>query len=168
MPQQWFDYRRTIETAPDLRISGLISELVQKPSPSAALAAYDAPFPDDSYKAGPRAMSALVPTAPDHPTAAAARRIRTVLSGLHIPLRCAFGDGEVFTKPMAAGMIENFPGAAGHDHPDIPGAGHLVQEDAGPVLARAVIESFGRTDGAYSCHPPRARISRMTGHFASA
>ncbi|WP_433288776.1 haloalkane dehalogenase [Pseudonocardia sp. CA-142604] len=140
MPQQWWDYRRSIETSPDLRISGLISELVQKPLPSAALAAYDAPFPDDSYKAGPRAMPALVPTTPDHPTAAAARRIWTVLSELHIPLLCAFSDGEVFTKPMAAGMIKNFPGAAGHDHPDIPGAGHFVQEDAGPALARAVIE----------------------------
>jgi len=140
MPQQWWDYRRTIETSPDLRISGLISELVQRPLPPAALAAYDAPFPDDSYKAGPRAMPGLVPTAPDHPTTAAARRIWTVLSELQIPLLCAFSDGEVFTKPMAAGMIEHFPGAAGHDHPDIPGAGHLVQEDAGPALARAVID----------------------------
>jgi haloalkane dehalogenase len=140
MPPQWWDYRRTIETAPDLRISELISDLVQKPVSPATLAAYDAPYPDDSYKAGPRAMPGLVPTDPDHPTAAAARRIWTILSELQIPLLCAFSDGEVFTKPMAAGMIEHFPGAAGHDHPDIPGAGHLVQEDAGPALARATIE----------------------------
>jgi haloalkane dehalogenase len=135
--QQWWDYRRTIETSPDLRISGLISELVQKPLPSATLATCDAPFPDDSYKAG-RAMPALVPTAPDPPTAAAARRIRTVPSELPIPQLCAFS--KVFTNHMAAGMIENFPGAAGHDHPDIPGACHLAQEDAEPVLAQAVIK----------------------------
>jgi haloalkane dehalogenase len=145
MPQQWWDYRRTIETAPDLVISGLVAGLVRNPLPPAVLAAYDAPFPDDSYKAGPRAMPGLVPTEPDHPTAAAARRIWTVLSTLEVPLLCAFSDGEVFTKPMAAAMIENFPGAAGHAHPDIPGADHLVQEDAGPALARALIEFVRQT-----------------------
>jgi hypothetical protein len=50
----------------------------------------------------------------------------------------------MFTKPMAAGMIEHFAGAAGHDHPDIPGAGHLVQEDARPALATATVEFVGK------------------------
>ena len=37
------------------------------------VAAYDAPFPDDSYKAGARVFPALVPTAPDDPAAPATR-----------------------------------------------------------------------------------------------
>lgn len=142
MPQQWWDYRHMIEDEPNLSIAGLVAGLAQKELPSAVLAAYDAPFPDDSYKAGPRAMPGLVPTEPEHPSAVEARRIWTAFTGSRIPIRLAFSDGEVFTKPMVAAMAQNFPGAARRAHPDIRGAGHLVQEDAGPALAEAVLEFF--------------------------
>jgi len=106
------------------------------------LAAYDAPFPDDSYKAGPRAMPGLVPVTPDHPTAAASIRIWETLSTLTLPFLCAFSEGEVFTKPMAAAMEEQIPGARGRTHPVIPGAGHLVQEDAATALADVAVGFF--------------------------
>ncbi len=38
-----------------------------RPMDDAVRAAYDAPFPDESFKAGPRVMPTLVPTAPDDP-----------------------------------------------------------------------------------------------------
>ena len=43
------------------------------PMDDAVRAAYDAPFPDEAFKAGPRAMPTLVPTAPDDPATEANR-----------------------------------------------------------------------------------------------
>lgn len=86
-------------------------------------AAYDAPFPDDSYCAGPRAMPGLVPTTPDDPASAANRAAWATLSGSGTP---------IFAREMR--------GAAGIDHPTIREAGHFLQEDAGEDLARAVVE----------------------------
>ncbi|MCH8052325.1 MAG: haloalkane dehalogenase, partial [Chloroflexi bacterium] len=42
--------------------------------PDEVVAAYDAPFPDDSYKAGARIFPSLVPTKPDDPAAPANRK----------------------------------------------------------------------------------------------
>jgi haloalkane dehalogenase len=35
--------------------------------PAGVIAAYDAPFPDDGYKAGARVFPSLVPVSPDDP-----------------------------------------------------------------------------------------------------
>ncbi len=47
---------------------GSVSELSTE-----TIAAYDAPFPDDSYQAGARQFPMLVPTSPDDPAASANR-----------------------------------------------------------------------------------------------
>ncbi|MFJ4467749.1 haloalkane dehalogenase [Streptomyces sp. NPDC089424] len=145
MPAAWWEFRRTIENTPGLRVSALIADLAQSPLPPAVLAAYDAPFPDDSYKAGPRAMPGLVPVSPDHPTAPASLQIWETLSTLAIPFLCAFSDGEVFTQPMAAAMQEHIPGARGRRHPVVAGAGHLVQEEAGTSLAQVAVDFFNES-----------------------
>ena len=45
----------------------------------AVRAAYDAPFPEDAYKVGARAMPGLVPTSPDDPASVANRTAWNVL-----------------------------------------------------------------------------------------
>jgi haloalkane dehalogenase len=36
-------------------------------------------------------------------------------------------------------LRRTMPGAAGREHPTITGAGHFLQEDAGPALAAEVV-----------------------------
>ena len=50
--------------------------------PPAVVAAYDAPFPDDTYKAGARIFPTLVPTRPDDPATADNEAAWEVLSGV--------------------------------------------------------------------------------------
>src|SRR6266536_3403463 len=73
MPELWWKFRRVVRDAPTLRVSRLVQSGCRTTLSEAVLAAYDAPFPDESYLAGVRAMPGLVPTSPDDPATPANR-----------------------------------------------------------------------------------------------
>ena len=104
------------------------------------VAAYDAPFPDDTYKAGARIFPSLVPTGPDDPAAAANRAAWEVLRRFDRPFLCAFSDRDPITAGGERAFIGVVPGTAGQPHTTIEGAGHFLQEDRGPELARVVAD----------------------------
>ena len=108
------------------------------------VAAYDAPFPDDSFKAGARAFPALVPTSPDDPAAPANRRAWEVLERWERPFLTAFSDSDPITRGGDRAFRERVPGCAGQPHTTIEGAGHFLQEDKGEVLAAAVADFVRR------------------------
>ncbi len=68
---RWQTFSQEVPELPVGRIvnGGCVSEL-----PPDVVAAYDAPFPEERYKAGARAFPALVPTRPDDPASAANRK----------------------------------------------------------------------------------------------
>src|SRR6202012_3509776 len=73
MPEVWWQFRRVVEKAPALDVARLVQSGCQTRLSDAVRAAYAAPFPDQSYVAGPRAMPLILPTAPDDPATAANR-----------------------------------------------------------------------------------------------
>ena len=105
----------------------------------AVRAAYDAPFPDDSYCAGPRAMPGLVPTTPDNPASAANRAAWKALCDSTTPMLVAFSDRDPITGPMGPIFAGQMRGAQGVEHPVIANAGHFLQEDAGEEFAEAIV-----------------------------
>ena len=109
------------------------------------VAAYDAPFPDDSYKAGARQFPALVPTAPDDPAAPANRKAWEVLERWEKPFLTAFSDSDPVTKGGDRAFQERVPGTQGQPHTTITGAGHFLQEDKGEELAHVVVDFIART-----------------------
>ncbi|GDY28370.1 haloalkane dehalogenase [Gandjariella thermophila] len=139
MPEVWWAFRRVVESADTLDIARLVQSGCRTELPPEVRAAYDAPFPTESYKAGPRAMPLLVPTRPDDPATPANRAAWGTLSGLPVPFLCAFSDGDPITAAMAPVLRRTMPGASGREHPTIAGAGHFLQEDAGEALAEAVV-----------------------------
>ena len=104
------------------------------------VAAYDAPFPDDSYHAGPRVMPSLVPTSPDDPAAADQRAAWEVLERFDRPVLCAFSDEDAITRGGDAVFHRKVPGTAGQPHVTIEGANHFLQEDKGPELAQVIVD----------------------------
>ena len=109
------------------------------------VAAYDAPFPDERYKAGPRQMPLLVPTTPDDPGAVANRAAWQRLREWRRPFLCAFSDSDPITRGADALFESVIPGCAGLDHPTIRGAAHFVQEDRGEELGQIVAEFVAST-----------------------
>jgi len=102
------------------------------------VAAYDAPFPDDTYKAGARVMPSLVPTSTDDPAHADQVAAWEVLAAFDRPVLCAFSDEDPITGGGDAIFRRTVPGAEGQPHTTIEGGGHFLQEDRGPELARVV------------------------------
>jgi haloalkane dehalogenase len=139
MPEVWWRFREAIQSAPTLDIGRFVQAGCRRPLPDEVRAGYDAPFPDPRYLAGPRAMPGLVPTAPDDPAAAANRAAWAVLAQWTVPFLVAFSDQDPITGPMAAVLRAAMPGAAGREHPVLAGAGHFLQEDAGPELAGHIV-----------------------------
>jgi len=109
------------------------------------VAAYDAPFPDDSYTAGARQFPVLVPTSPDDPAAAANQAAWETLARFERPLLTAFSDSDAITRGGDAIFQRTVPGAQGQPHTTIEGAGHFLQEDQGPALARVVASFIAAT-----------------------
>lgn len=93
------------------------------------VAAYDAPFPDDSYKAGARIFPSLVPTSVEDQGAIDNAAAWTVLEQFDRPWLCAFSDADPVTAGGERPFIRRIPGAQGMPHRTIAGGGHFVQED---------------------------------------
>lgn len=135
-------WQRYAAQAPSLPIGRIVASGCTSELSSAVIAAYDAPFPDDTYKAGARIFPALVPTSPEDPAHAENVATWEVLSRFHRPLVCAFSDHDPITAGGDAIFRRKVPGAAGQDHVTIAGAGHFVQEDKGPELAAVVVKAI--------------------------
>jgi haloalkane dehalogenase len=139
MPKVWWEFRRAVEKAPELDIGRFVQSGCRTALPDDVRAAYDAPFPDESYKAGPRVMPGLVPVSLEDPAAPANLAAWAVLRRWEKPFLCAFSDGDPITGGMAPILREHIPGAAGRAHPMIEGAGHFLQEDAGARLGEEIV-----------------------------
>jgi haloalkane dehalogenase len=140
MPEIWHRFRIAVQSAPELDIGRFVASGCVRGLSDAARAAYDAPFPDESYKAGPRAMPGLVPYRPDDPASGANRAAWHRLAASTTPMLVAFSDSDPITGAMGPILARTMVGAAGRKHPVIEHAGHFLQEDAGPELAAAIVE----------------------------
>lgn len=116
----------------------------RRPLARDVVAAYDAPFPDDSYKAGARAFPALVPISLDDPSSTANQAAWTVLEKFDKPVLTAFSDSDAITRGGDRAFQQRIPGTTGQPHTTIVNAGHFLQEDAGEDLARVVNEFIAR------------------------
>jgi haloalkane dehalogenase len=110
------------------------------------IAAYDAPFPDESYKEGARMFPVLVPTTPSDPAADYNRRAWDVLGRWDKPFLTAFSDSDPITGGGDGIFQRTVPGAKGQPHTTISGGGHFLQEDRGDELGQVVVD-FVRTAG---------------------
>jgi pimeloyl-ACP methyl ester carboxylesterase len=128
-------------STPDLPIGALIKRGTPHLT-DAEVAAYDAPYPDASYKAGAQVFPALVPVEPDMPGAAIGREAAQFWSERW--------DGDTFMAIGAADPVLGMPAMERlqkliRNCPPpmvIPDGGHFVQEWGEPI-ARAAIAAFG-------------------------
>jgi len=133
------DYVRYCQRAPELVASTFLYAASGTLTPE-VLAAYDAPFPDPSFTVGMRQMTALIPLTADDPGARMGRATMEALSKWDRPFLTAFSDGDPATRGWETVLRETVPGAAGHAHPTIRGAGHFVPEERGEELGRIVAD----------------------------
>jgi haloalkane dehalogenase len=136
--QLLLDYQRLTQELTPLQPSLFVQGATESVLPEPVQAAYDAPFPDEVFCAGPRQLPLLMGLTP---ASACARRNARTMDALHEfrrPFLTAFSDGDPATRGWAEVLRTQVPGATGQAHVTIAGAGHFVQEDKGVELADVV------------------------------
>jgi haloalkane dehalogenase len=138
-------WQKFSQESPEFPIGRIVAGGCATAPAADVVAAYDAPFPDDAYKAGARIFPSLVPTGPDDPAAADNRAAWEVLRAWDKPFLVAFSDQDPITKGGERVFLREVPGAQGQPHVTIEGGGHFLQEDRGPELAAVLVDFVART-----------------------
>ncbi len=141
----FLNWQNFSQTAPVFPIGNIINGGTVSDLGEGVIAAYDAPFPDDSYKSGARQFPKLVPTSPEDPSSQINRDAWKVLEAFDKPVLTAFSDSDPITKGGYRVFQEKVKGAQGQAHTTIEGGGHFLQEDQGPQLAKVVLEFIRAT-----------------------
>jgi haloalkane dehalogenase len=138
-------WRKFSQEVPEFPVGRIVEGgCARKPLSPEVVAAYDAPFPDETYKAGARVFPTLVPISLEDPSSAANQGAWTVLESFNKPVLTAFSDSDPVTKGGERGFHQRVPGTNGQPHTTIVNAGHFLQEDAGEDLARVVNDFIAR------------------------
>lgn len=138
-------WREFSQSIPEFPVGRIVDGGTTRELSRAEIAAYDAPFPDESFKEGPRAMPTLVPATPDDPATPANRRAWEALERFDRPVLTAFSDRDPVTTGGEKMFQRRIPGAAAQPHVTIADAGHFLQEDAGPQLADLLVSFIADT-----------------------
>jgi len=133
-------WQKFSQEAPDLPIGDLVNGGCATDLSPDVIAAYDAPFPDDTYKAGARIWPSFVVTSPDDPEAQPNRDAWRVLERFDRPFLCCFSDLDPITRGGDKPFRNLIAGAQGQPHTTIEGGGHFFQEDKGPELAQLLVD----------------------------
>ena len=134
------NWKKFSQETPTLNVGKIIASGCVSELPDEVIAAYDAPFPDETYKAGARIFPMLVPTTPDAPGAAENREAWKTLCQFNKPFITAFGDQDPVTKGGDRVLQKLIPGCKGQNHQTVNQGGHFIQEDQGVKLSEVVAE----------------------------
>lgn len=138
--EQWAE---TCRTSDDLPISEIIAAVCVERPGADILAAYDAPFPDASFKAGTLQITCCIPLDESYPGVAENRAAWRVLEQFDQPFLTLFSDDDPSTIAWEDVFQRRVPGAAGQPHGRIARAGHFLQEEQGEAMAARLVEWLG-------------------------
>ncbi len=141
----FYAWRLFSQLVPRLPIGRIIEAGTGSKLAPNVIAAYNAPFPNERYKAGARQFPVLVPTSPHDPASAANRAAWQVLERWEKPFLTAFSDSDPITRGGDKMLQQRIPGTRNQPHVTIGQAGHFLQEDKGPELAQIVVDWMAQT-----------------------
>jgi len=139
-------WRTYATTTPDLPIGTIVkrSAADRESITDDIVAAYDAPFPDLTYKMGAEMFPWLVPIEPNQPGALEMRETREALSNWSKPALVMFSDGDPVTRGGDRFFRKLIPSANNEPQIVIKDAGHFLQEEKGQEIAAEIIAFIKR------------------------
>ncbi len=132
-------WQRFSQEVPEFNVGQIIQKGCTGDLSEQVLAAYNAPFPDESYKMGARKFPMLVPTSADSPDAIVNQELWKGLASFDKPFVTAFSDGDPITRGADKILQAAITGAKNKHHTIIKGGGHFLQEERGPELAKVAL-----------------------------
>lgn len=143
MSEEWHRFAAFVERTPDVPIGRIIVGACRTKPPAEVVAAYEAPFPDERSKAGPRTFPALTPLSPDAPGAAEGQAVAEAMSRDRRPSLLMWADSDP-TLPLASHgrqVQALFPTA--DELTVIDEASHFLQEDQGEQVGALIADWLG-------------------------
>lgn len=137
-------WRKYCAQNPNFAIADVMQVTGNTPLSAEELAAYEAPFPDQSYMAGPRKFPTLVPVFESEDEVPENKAAWRVLRKFDKPFMCAFSDNDPVTAGGDKKFREQVPGCKGVEHRTISNAGHFVQQDQPEHCVQAILDITGR------------------------
>ena len=137
-------WRAGILARPEFPMAQMVNEGVKIPLSDEAMRAYDAPYPDESYKAGPRRFPLILPIEDTDAAAPANKAAWGKLASYDKPTLTLYS--KMFAKSDSLGpnpLIEHIPGADGQPHAVIDASFYIV-DDASVELAEKTVEFIGQ------------------------
>ena len=142
--EAFLKWQKFSQTVPVFPVGQILQGATVRELTSAELAAYDAPYPDESYKAGARIFPALVPTDPSMAGVAENVEAWKVLKNWTKPFLTGFSDQDPVSKGGEQIFQKLVPGAAEQPHAILKGGGHFLQEDVHAELSEMLIALCAR------------------------
>ena len=138
-------WQKFSQTAKDFPIGNIVNGGCLTDLAPEVIDAYNAPFPDDSFKEGARIWPSLVPTSLENPSASSNQKAWETLKNFNKPVICAFSDQDPVTRGGEKAFISAVPGADGQPHTTVENAGHFIQEDQPDQVVRVLIDLIARS-----------------------
>ncbi len=133
-------WRKFCAETPDLDIGKVVAFVTAgKNIEEDSMAAYNAPFPSEEYKAGARKFPSLVPLFHDEAEVEENKQAWAILESFDKPLLTAFSDNDPVTAGGEKRFQKSVPGAQGQKHITIANAGHFLQEDQPEACVQAIL-----------------------------
>lgn len=145
--EAFLKWRNFVQNTPDLPVGQVIERGVfnKDALTSDIINAYEAPFPDATYKVGARAWPLLVPITPENPVSEIMMETRTKLKDWEKPALVMFSDKDPITRGADKFFRKLIPSAKNQPEITINGAGHFLQEDKGELIAQHIIDFIERS-----------------------
>jgi haloalkane dehalogenase len=133
--EDWKNYAQTVE---NFHAGGIIKGGTVKGLDQYVIDAYNAPFPNDSYKEAARQFPMLVPVTPDNPSSQKNREAWEVLKNWNKPFLCVFSEQDQIFNGVDKAFTKLIPGCQNQPHKTIQG-GHFIQEDNPEECIEAIL-----------------------------
>ena len=130
----WLKFSQDV---PVLATGRIVDGGVTRALSAGEIAAYEAPFPDESYKAGARQFPALVPVTPEHASVAENIAAWAQLERFDKPFVTAFSDNDPVTRGGERVLQARIPGTKGQPHATLHG-GYFLQEDSPGTIVEII------------------------------
>lgn len=144
LPESFKKWRAYSQTVPEFPVGNILQGASVSTLSDTVVAAYDAPYPDETYKAGARIFPSLVPAEKGQEGAEDNRAAWKVLEQFEKPFLTCFSDQDPITNGVDKVFQAKIPGCAHQPHQLLKGGGHFLQEDLSQELSDIIVNFMAR------------------------